>query len=293
MTPALRSLEWSSRTAPLGLRFWDRTSARLIGDGLEITAWPADAPALRATAVPNTSGGWVLASLPLLGGSMRRSDDSDPWNPAPAQRAYRVEVTDALRRFQPFSFAVRAPHQGFLAWQCNEDASPPIAAPLDAIPLFSSPVRPTPITLAALRSQLIDAATGEPAAWALLEVSAPGQPAYRGIADDQGRVAVLFAYPEASAVGAGPSLSPIGPADPPLTDQTWTLGLRVHYTPRPPGDVSPDLCTTLSQAPASLWEDSNRTSALTSATLRYGRELIVRSTDTSGRPMSVALVTTP
>lgn len=290
MTGALRTVTWSARTTPLGLRFWDRTSGRIVGDGLEITAYPAAQPTLRATAIANTSGGWVLPALPLLGGDMRRADREDPWSPAPAQRAYRVEVVDAQRRFVPFSFPVRAPLQGFATWQCAGDTAPP---PIGAIPLFSSPTRPTPITLAALRAELVDAATGAPAAWAVLEVDVPGQPALRGIADEAGRVAVLFAYPEASATGEGPELSPTGPADPPYTDQRWTLALRVRYTPRPPA-AAPDLCTTLSQAPASLWSDSNRTAPLTSASLRYGRELIVRTTDsTSGRPMSVAFVTTP
>jgi hypothetical protein len=288
----LRSVDWNSRTTPLGLRFFDRAGGTFVGDGLEVLAYLEADPLQRVNAIANRASAWVFPSLPLLGATQLRGDPGDPWTPPPAQRQYRVEVRDAQRRFQPFSFPVAAPHRGFFTWSCAGDASPPWAAPLDGVPLFSSPTRPTPVTFAAVRAQLVDALTGAPAAFAVLELTLPGQPAYRGIADENGGVAVLFAYPEASDTGEGPSLSPTGPADPPYTEQTWTLGVRVFWAPRPASELLPDLCTTLSQPEVVLWEDSARTNALSALTLRYGRELIVRTNDsTSGRPLSVALVT--
>jgi hypothetical protein len=289
----LRSVDFNSRTTPLGLRFYDRTGGTIVGDGLDVLAYLEADPVQRVSAIQNRASAWIFPSLPMLGGTQLRGDDGDPWNPPPRQRNYRVEVRDLQRRFQPFSFPVAAPHRGFFGWSCAGDASPPWAPPLDSIPLFSSPTRPTPLTFAALRAQLVDGLTGGPAAWAVLEVTVPGQPAYRGIADENGGVAVLFAYPEASDTGEGPSLSPTGPSDPPYTDQSWTLGVRVFWAPRPASDLLPDLCTTLSQPEVVLWEDSARTNPLTNVTLRYGRELIVRSTEHSSppRPLSVVLVT--
>lgn len=47
----------------------------------------------------------------------------------------------------------------------------------------------------------------------------------------------------------------------------------------------PDLCAILWQAPASLWSDEGRTSPLTEVTLRFGQELVVRSSNTTPRSL--------
>src|SRR5216684_5469045 len=95
------------------------------------------------------------------------------------------------------------------------------------VPLFSAPNRITAGGLARVSADLWDSEAGRPAAWAVLEVWAGGAPAYRGVADQDGRVAVLFAYPEPPLHAASP---PPGGSRA-LSHQTWPLTLTVRYAP--------------------------------------------------------------
>ena len=56
---------------------------------------------------------------------------------------------------------------------------------------------------------------GGPAAWAVLEAHVPGRPVVRGIADAQGRIALIFAYPEpvTNVLESPPVSSPLSPLD--------------------------------------------------------------------------------
>jgi hypothetical protein len=132
-----------------------------------------------------------------------------------------------------------------------------------------------------------------PAAWAVVEARGPGQPWSRGVADAAGRLALIFPYPEPVP---GPPLSPIGSplagTGGALWEQEWEVEVQAFYTPQAPVPPVPDLCTVLSQAPASLWADEDQGTPLTGAILRYGQDLILRSEGGSPRaPLSILFIT--
>jgi hypothetical protein len=163
--------------------------------------------------------------------------------------------------------------------------------PADALPLFSAPTRAAGGGLATVRASLWDAHADAPAAWALVEARFTGQPTVRGLADEAGRVALVFPYPEPSAFAEQ------SPPSAPFAKQEWPVQLFVSYVPQRPVPTLPSLPTALAQPRANLWADSSLTTPLTQATLRSGQELVVRSFDTSpdapggGKPLPVLLIT--
>ena len=165
------------------------------------------------------------------------------------------------------------------------------ANPAAALPLFSAPTRSGAGGLATLRASLWDPRADAPASWALLEARIDGQPTVRGLADEAGRVALVFPYPEPAA------LAEQSPPSTPFTKQEWPVQLFASYVPQRPVPTLPSLPDALSQPRAKLWADSALTLPLSQATLRSGQELVVRSVDTSpeaptgGKPLSVLLIT--
>lgn len=165
------------------------------------------------------------------------------------------------------------------------------ANPAASFPLFSAPTRAGGGGLATLRASLWDALADAPAAWTLLEARIEGQPTVRGLADESGRVALVFPYP-------GPAtFAEQSPPAAPFTRQEWPVQLFASYMPQRPVPTLPSLPDALSQPRAKLWADSALTAPLTQATLRSGQELVVRSVDTSpeappgGQPLAVLLIT--
>jgi hypothetical protein len=167
------------------------------------------------------------------------------------------------------------------------------ANPAPALPLFSAPTRTAGGGLATLRASLWDAIAEAPAAWALLEARIAGRPTVRGLADEGGRVALVFPYPEPASFA---EQSPPPPSAP-FTKQEWSIQLFASYAPQRPVPPLPSLPAVMRQPRAKLWADSAQTSPLTHATLRAGRELVVRSFETSPeapdgkRPLPVLLIT--
>jgi hypothetical protein len=273
MSATLRVLERTTHVAPLGIRFWDEVSARVVFDGLVVEAYADGEPERRVAAVPNRLGVFVLGSLPgskdpafELG-----SGDDALWSQLQT-RAFVLEVSDRNGHFQPFTVEQPLPAKGVTVPPCLAASS------AMAVPLFSTPARPAPEATAVVRANLFFAPAGGdpvPAAWAVLEVHVTGQPPARGVADRDGRVAVIFAYPEPVA-SAAPPLSPPETSGPSLWNQEWTVRLAAFYAPATPAPVIPDLCRTLDQPAAMLWTDARGTRQLPDQSLRYGRELIVR-----------------
>lgn len=165
------------------------------------------------------------------------------------------------------------------------------ANPSSALPLFSAPTRAAGGGLATLRASLWDAHADAPAAWALLEARFNGEPTVRGLADEAGRVALVFPYPEPAPFAEQ------SPPSAPFAKQEWPAQLFASYMPQRPVPTLPSLPTALAQPRANLWADSALTTPLTQATLRSGQELVVRSFDTSpdapggGKPLPVLLIT--
>lgn len=269
-------LERVTRVTPLGIRFWDDVTARVISDGLVVEVYPSGEPTRRMAARANRFGTFVLPRLPGARDPAFELGvgDAGSWQRLQS-RPYVIEVCDRHGCFQPFTVNQALPTQGVAILPCPLPASPP----MKAVPIFSSPARPVPEGMAVLRAELLAHMPGQavpvPASWAVLVAHLAGQPPARGVADREGRVAVIFPYPEPIANPARP-MSPPYPSGQSLWDQEWPVRLEAFYDPVAPPPWVPDLCRTLAQGPASLWADSSGTRPLPDQTLRYGQELIVR-----------------
>jgi len=194
-------------------------------------------------------------------------------------RPYVIEVRDTRDQYQPFSVEQDLPARGPAVPSCLPPASPPT----EVVPLFPTAARLVPAGMAVIRADLQTPVTLPdarpslgPASWAVLEVQVGSLPPVRGLADREGRAAVIVPYPE-------PVPSPARPASPPfaagasLQSQEWPVRIDVFYEPDTPAPIIPDLCRVLAQAPAFAWSDPAGTRPLARQVLRYGHELVVRS----------------
>lgn len=293
------TLDRLTMVAPLGVRFHDTVSGNIVGDGLSVWAYPTGRPTAKRPAIGNRKGVYVLHH----GYGLRDREQGDGtqvyWdNPVPPNRDFIVEVSDDQHRFQPFQFTASLPSRGVFQWTGVDDS--PLSA-RTSVPLFSSPARTAPGGMAVLRTELWDTSIDAPAAWAVLEAYDGDRRIAQGIADESGRVMLIFSYPAPitfapSSPPGSPLGSPPGASGPPLTEQVWPLGLRALYTPDRPvssplnaidTDQSfPDLRFTLTQPEATLWADAALSEVLEETNLRFGRELILKSRPTPGSPLS-------
>ena len=276
MMDALSGIERLSLVTPLGVRFRDEVSGEVVGEGLYVTAYPQNNPALRVQAVVNSVGIYTLRNVPGLRNFEHGAGDADFWRTLPPKRSFIVEVVDTERRFQPFRFPVDLPERGIFPWQCGGTPPSPDAAP-EMVPLFSAPTRPVPGGMAVIRAQLWDPLAQTYAVGAVLEAKAANRPPVRGFADALGRVVLIFPYPEpVDFVLGSPSLTHPNVS---LAKQTWPVQFQAAYAPSHPVPLIPDLCTILMQPPAQLWEDMAHTKPFSGATLHFGQELVVHSAD--------------
>lgn len=304
-------LERLTITTPLGLRFWDVGASTVVGTGLRVTVYPPDNPQLRVAGFANRSGFYLVRDLPGLRAAENGVGGERFWANLPVRRMFTVEVVDDERRFLPFAFNAVLPVKGLLrvrdcvplsTTSVGPPHSPPTSFPpvdsspepeLFGIPLFSAPARRASSDLAVLHAELWDETRDEPAAWARLEArladQPAGQPAFRparGVADEKGRVVLIFPYPAPFQDSASLSLStPASPlatgAPQSLSQQRWTLTLRAFYAPlQAPGAAAPtipDLCRVLEQPAAEFIIPTTGSRPMLDGTLEYGRELIVKT----------------
>jgi hypothetical protein len=272
-------LERLGRVTPLGIRFWDDAAHVAVSDGLTVTVFPAERPQLRAQARPNAmSNTFVLPQLPGPRVPEEEFGEGDAafWQQV-QPRPFVIEVIDRRGYYQPFTLDLSLPFKGLAVPPFLGLASPPS----EVVSLFPTASRPVPAGIAVVRADLqtpIDSAGGlGPASWAVMEVQAGPTPPVRGLADRNGRVAVLLPYPEPTASPARPS-SPPFPSGTSLIDQEWPVRISVFYEPETPAPDIPHLRRTLDQLPAMPWiEDAGGRRPLGDQVLRYGQELIVRS----------------
>jgi hypothetical protein len=271
-------LETVTRTALLGVRFWDRITGHTVSDGLEVVESMSGTRAL-----PNRSGVFVLNELPGLRARVFGAGDDAFWASPPAASTIGFTVVDRLGQFLPFAFTADVPFRGLFAEDCGLIASPPDGV-VGGVPLFSAPSRTAPAGTAAVRADLWDIEADAPAAWAVLEVSTGAGPMHRGVADARGRTVVLLPYPEPPWHSSSPP-----PGSRSLSEQTWPLTLAARYAPAqgsPPlpdpasGEV-PDLCSVLTQPAGTLLAADSPSTALGPQDLTFGRELVLRTSDQS------------
>lgn len=291
--PAVKVFERLTLTAPLGLVFHDAATGARVGTGLSVSIYPKSQPLAPAEMRANPSGVYVLHRAPGLGAEFAFGAGDDAfWSQLPPPRAYVVEVADSENRFLPFSFEVDVPHRGIYEWQSplvsSPADSPPDSEHLPSVPLYSAPARRTPFGFAAVRAELEDTAAAAPAAHAAVELRHAGRLVARGFSDALGRLALLFPHPPPQRTGASsPADSPPGPRHPPLTEQTWELEIESAYAgagavARSAAQSLPDLRDALGQLAgprAQLWDDREGGAELSSFTIQFGRETVLRSRD--------------
>lgn len=292
----VRILERITRPAPFGILFWDFATGTPVRDGLEVTLTLVARPELTTALTVNRSGIWVAARLP--GRTDAELAATSDWSAL--RRPYRIEVADPAGRFLPLRLDAELPIGGLFEWPSWEDfpeeplrplsdgLSPPHVSP-GRIPLFSAPERNVAGPLAEVRCELVDAATGLPAAWALVAASHGGIVRGLGLADSMGRTNLLFGYPERER----PSLT----SPPAITDFRWPLDLTAYYDP-PPGPTAetPDLGDILSQLdhPCDLFKSTlSPPELLGPQLLSFGRPLVLRTGNTPDGPTSSLILERP
>lgn len=283
MSAVTVALDRVVRFTPFGVRFRDVATGLTVSEGLELTEVGSG-----LKAVANRADVFVASGFPGLRDVERPPDGPEPYlvphaepppvpGSPPSTRKFTFELFDTTRRFLGFQFAVHLPaiHQGLLGLECAVPASPPWLPTTD-VPLYSAPARVAPGGMATLRAELAEAAGGGPAAHAVLEVFTTGGPRFRGIADETGRVVVIFPYPEPTA----PVASPPAGTTRALSNQTWNIKLAARYAhpaspPTGPRALPLDICTVLGQPQRPLLAGTSPATPLTQATLAFGQELVL------------------
>jgi len=279
-------IEKLSLVAPLGLCFHDAATGERVNDGLKVAVYPASETISkhRIYALPNRSGVYVSQKAYGLENFPNGAGDAEFWNNNPPNKLYVVEVYDVEKRFQPFQFTVKLPVKGIYQWESVPTASPNKTLP--SIPLYSAPTRKVTGGMSVIRAELRQ--TDErPASSSVLEARFNGSLVARGIADREGRVALIFPTlaPQNNPIASSP---PAAATRASLSEQKWILNLTVKYQPSifqssPPisaetdEEVLPDLRLVLAQANGRLWADSGQTEEYRTAVLQLGVELILRS----------------
>jgi hypothetical protein len=276
-------LERQTIYTPLGIRFWDAATDSQVAHGLQVRAWPDGATGPARQAFRTLSGIYAFQGLPGLRDIEFPAGDDGPASQPIGQR-FVVAVEDQQRRFLPMVLRVDAPFEGI--YPTALASSPPDAA-LPGVFLFSAPWRPAK-ALAAVRADLVRRSTGQPAAFAVLELDVEDSGVWHGVADERGSIAVFLPVPPFQATLGS---SPPGPQAPPHQQQ-WQVTARVLYEPdhleTPAGADLPDLRTILTQAEGAVWPSATGASAgEISALLSFGEDLVLR---TSGLPENRLLI---
>jgi hypothetical protein len=269
--------------APLGIRFWDQVAGLLVADGLHAEAWPEDAPSRRVGAIRTPSG--ILAFRNLSGLRYHEWPDTPGGAGSPAQsRAFVVEVRDARGRYVTTAHRIELPLEETALYPAEPASLADDVA--TGVPMFPSAGRAPLPGVFSMRAELFDVSSEAPAAHAVVvatpveQGSNPSEPFY-GVADGEGRVVVMGAYPpvEVDLTGSPPA----GAAA--LHDQTWAFSVSVRYAPTQApvlaGAVTPDQRDIFQQSDATIftsWPDSPPAGVeAIDATVRFGEELVLRS----------------
>jgi hypothetical protein len=277
----VRIVERIAHVVPVGVRLIDVATGRPVADGVTVRLVPPrrGAPAIAAFRTPSGVFAAHGIARPRAWELRDVGDDGELVDVVPEPVVFRVEVRDGSGRFHSFAVDdMRVPFEagGPLSPPDSPPGSPPDGDPRE-LPLYSAPSRPVPPGMAAVRARLVHASDRRPAGWAALEVDPrSGGVPFRGVADARGEVLVLFPYPPPG----GLVLSPPSGTKRSLTDTVWTIGLRAFLphpgSPPEPAEL-PELRRLVEQVPTTL--TTTASTPVGEATLRYGRELVLRSPD--------------
>lgn len=260
----------------LGIRFRDSATGSVIDDGLSVVAYPADRPESRVKAFTNHKGVFVFRNLPGMRRTENSSGKADFWAAPPDRRRFVIEVRDRQWRFLPALLNVDAPVRGLYRWEHGVRSSPP--PPESPVFLYSAPSRRTLPSMAVVRAELLDAERNRPAAWVKVEAVVDGILRGVGVSDDDGKLLLMFPYPEPrNGDVSSPVLSPPSRTPATLFDRTWSVQLAAYYDPTVSEQKIPELESVFEQKPAALWSASSPYLPLGPQILKYGSELLVAS----------------
>jgi hypothetical protein len=296
-------LEALTYFTPLGIRFWDYVKDIQVRDHLIVTAQPANGLTQTVRAIQTGSGDYAFFGLPGLH-DVEFSTKEEVLAASPLDRKlFVVKVFDRLQRFLPSVFYadIPLPYEGVFPTGAEildliseaSEGSPPDDAP-SGYYLFPSPSRRLSPGLAAVRADLVERNSGNPAAHAVLEVTIQ-QRTWYGIADARGCVAVLFPYP--SSGRQSPVSPPLSPPRFEPAPQQWAVAIQVRFDADQQdldGDSKiPEIRSILKQPYGCFWlsepgsPDSANCVSEWDAELKVGQELILR---TDGLPRSQAVL---
>ncbi len=247
-------IEQHSVFTPLGIRLLDAVTDRQIDNDMLVTAHPASSPDAKSYAHSTRSGIFAFAHL----SGMRHVEygyvDQEVMASPADKSEFVVVIRDKLRRYLDVALRIDLPlpYRGvFLSYE--QVAGSPHNSPR-GLYLYSSPTRSVPGWMAMINGELTDSVSGQPAANAVLRVSALSGEKWLGIADERGRFTVMLSYPK---LPAGFSGSPLNPGHKSLFEQTWELDLQASYSPDTienlPGTSIPSYQSVLEQNSASIW----------------------------------------
>lgn len=303
---AVRVLERVARNAALGVRFWDVATGMLAIDGLRVEVCHRANAHPRTVAQPGPGGVYVAHKVPGLR-DFEFEDVERPQDLWPAAtRAYRIEVSDPQGRYLPIAFDADLPARGPFTWLApwlsppqpvafpdlpgspGSPGSPGVAPPMiGRVPLFSAPSRPPPEPLATVRAQMREQGSGRALAWGLLAASIGGVARGIGLADEEGRVAIFFPYPEPPRI----SLSSPVPAH---NDFTWEVALSAFGGALPSPGTPPSAFADLAQVIESLEMPRDVVEAVGSPPLplrlSYRQPLVARTAGSPGEDASILFV---
>lgn len=261
------------RGSALGLRFFDVATRSVVAEGLEVTARPAANPRQVTNAQVNASGVWHFSRLAGLEAFERGEfaasawDEAEPHSPIAGAQEYLVQVHDRSGNFLPLEFAVSAPTKRTWSWAPPAGAARELQLPRGTIPMFSSFGR-SMHGMAVLRGELEDATGVAPNV--LVLAKSRGKLVGSGIADDAGRVQVLFPYPEPDATTLKLSVD---------LEFRWDIGLR---------DKQLSLSELWQQAAALAYATADRRTVLRAVELKFGIETTLETTSLPGGGLLVA-----
>lgn len=270
-------LERISCKTLLGIRFWDAALDTQVNDGLEVSLYPVENPRKKIQAFRTASHIYAFASIP---GMITRETQATSAIASPEPtRSFVVTVQDTQQRFSPAAFLIDLPLPYSGIFLVDDQPSSPALTPR-GFNLYSSALRNAAPQFTFLRGDLIDRNSGTAAAYAVVRVENEEGFSWYGIADANGKFAVMLPYPLLHiAFGSSPPTSD-GIR---LAERTWRVTVTVLYEPLNlaalAGSEIPDYASVLSQGQAFLYSESPESNVGEISELQtelvYGRDVVI------------------
>jgi hypothetical protein len=275
VTLGLKHPDRITRVALLGCRFIDAATRQPVCEGLSVTLFPAKQPRLQAVAQRTSSGVYALHRVPGMGQMDVGLGDAAFWATAKAMaKDHVVEVRDQLGRYLPMSWHTQLPTLGPFGTSSSPSGLP------EPVALYASHSCVAPPSLAVVRAHLRSrAAQDQPQLrHAMLTATCAGKQVGQGFANEDGQIALVFAYPEPASAGH------------PTKSFSWDLTFTLHPSVIPPEGAAaspstlPDLQDLLTQDQQVPWDlfatfnpDTQATTALGAVALQLGQELVLQT----------------